>query len=250
MATHSVHAPLLRSQVVTHRGFQQQFPENSPLAIEQAILHGAGFVEIDVQLSADGVPILYHDDHLERLSGQAGTLTQYHFNALQTLPANEPARLGNRFPDVHISHLNALSRLLRQYPDVQAFVELKEEAVRDHGIPTCLNAIRDALGNALPRCTLISFDLNALREARAFGFRRLGPVLRQWSERHALADELDADIVFCNHKRIPPNETIHMDQCAVALYEIDTLSHAHTLLARGADMIETFCCATLLGTAT
>lgn len=243
-------APLLRSQVVAHRGYQHRFPENSPLAIEQAILHGAGFVEIDVQFSADGVPMLYHDDTLDRLSGQPGKLTQFYFSALQSLTAGEPARLGAQFSDVRISHLSELTRLLRQYPDVQAFVELKEEAVRDHGIPFCLNAIRDTLANTLPRCTLISFDLDALRAARALGFRRLGPVLRDWSARHALAKELEAEIVFCNHKRIPSNEPVGMEACKVALYEIDELALAHSLLARGADMIETFQCATLLGTTT
>ena len=240
--------PLAPHQVVAHRGDQRHCPENSPLAIEQAILQGAVHVEIDVQFSADGVPLLYHDDTLERLSGQPGKLSQFHFRALQTLTAGEPSRLGNRFAEVTISPLTELARLLRQYPQVQAYVELKEEAVRDYGAGFCLPRIREALADTFPRCTLISFDHEALREATGYGFRRLGPVLRDWSRRDEIADELEAEVVFCNYKRLPVEGKIGMDHCAVALYEIDELALAHQLLARGANLIETFCCGTLLGT--
>jgi len=50
-------------------------PENSIEAISAAI--GAGYgIEIDLQLSADGVPVVFHDYDLARLTGQSGPVAQ------------------------------------------------------------------------------------------------------------------------------------------------------------------------------
>jgi glycerophosphoryl diester phosphodiesterase len=240
--------PLPADRVLAHRGYQRHYPENSPLSIEQAILHGARFVEIDVQFSADGVPVLYHDDTLDRLSGQSGKLSQFHFNALKELTAGEPSRFGDTFHDTRIANLSELTRLLRQYPDVQACVELKEQAVWEFGAEFCLQSIRETLANTLPRCILISFHIDALRAARRFGFTRIAPILRDWDERHTLINELEAELVICSYQRIPEDAIIDIGNCKLAVYEIDDLSVAHALLARGVDFIETFACGELLGT--
>ncbi|HQQ63475.1 MAG TPA: glycerophosphodiester phosphodiesterase family protein [Pseudomonadales bacterium] len=232
--------------LIAHRGYQRLYPENSPLALEKAIACGARFVEIDVQFSADGIPLLYHDDTLERLSGRTGKLTQYHYRALQEMTAGEPARFGDSFADVKISGLAELTSILRRHPHVQAFVELKEEAVRDYGALQCLDVIHETLAPVIARCVLISFDLDALRMARQAGFRRLGPVLRDWNMRHAIASELEAEVIFINYKRIPLHDSLLMETCAVAVYEIDTPELAQQLLERGARYIETFAIGELL----
>jgi glycerophosphoryl diester phosphodiesterase len=51
-------------QVVAHRGFSGAFPENTRSAILGAIDVGADMVEIDVRLSSDGVPVIYHDKEI------------------------------------------------------------------------------------------------------------------------------------------------------------------------------------------
>ena len=45
--------------------------ENSPAAIRAAIAHGYG-IEIDLQLSADDVAMVFHDEDLDRLTGETG----------------------------------------------------------------------------------------------------------------------------------------------------------------------------------
>jgi glycerophosphoryl diester phosphodiesterase len=45
--------------------------ENSPTAIDRAVAAGYG-IEIDLQLSADGVPMVFHDDTLDRLTAATG----------------------------------------------------------------------------------------------------------------------------------------------------------------------------------
>lgn len=48
-----------------HRGCSCEYPENSIAAMEEGIRRGASYLEIDVQLTKDGVPVIYHDVHLE-----------------------------------------------------------------------------------------------------------------------------------------------------------------------------------------
>ena len=47
--------------------------ENSPAAIRRAVVAGYA-IEIDVQLSADGVAMVFHDDDLARLTGEPGAV--------------------------------------------------------------------------------------------------------------------------------------------------------------------------------
>ncbi|WP_284163862.1 glycerophosphodiester phosphodiesterase family protein [Frigidibacter sp. SD6-1] len=79
---------------ITHRAFHDRAarrPENSRAAIRAAIAAGYG-VEIDIQPSADGVPMVFHDYDLRRLTGQPGRvrgLTAAELGALPLLDADE-----------------------------------------------------------------------------------------------------------------------------------------------------------------
>ena len=60
--------------VIAHRGASWDEQENTLPAFERAIAVGADYVELDVQLSADGEPVVFHDLDLERLTPLAGPL--------------------------------------------------------------------------------------------------------------------------------------------------------------------------------
>lgn len=51
-------------QIVAHRGFSGRYPENTRIAIEGAIALGVDMVEIDVRLSRDRIPVIFHDAKL------------------------------------------------------------------------------------------------------------------------------------------------------------------------------------------
>jgi glycerophosphoryl diester phosphodiesterase len=63
---------------VAHRGLwtPDGAPENSLAAFQAACAHGYG-IELDVQLTADGEAVVFHDDRLERMTGQAGRLRDH-----------------------------------------------------------------------------------------------------------------------------------------------------------------------------
>jgi len=65
--------------VIAHRGSSMVAPENTLAAIEQSLIDGADYIEIDVRLARDQQVMLYHDRSLARLTGdnrEFGDLTR------------------------------------------------------------------------------------------------------------------------------------------------------------------------------
>ena len=58
------------------------FPENSYSAIKRAADYGYG-IEFDVHLTKDGIPVVFHDDTLNRICGVDGKIKDYTFEELQ-----------------------------------------------------------------------------------------------------------------------------------------------------------------------
>lgn len=61
---------------VAHRGASEQAPENTLKAFMLAREQGADLVELDVQLTADGVPVVLHDARLERTTALDGLVSE------------------------------------------------------------------------------------------------------------------------------------------------------------------------------
>ena len=73
--------------VLAHRGLHKnpEVPENSLPAFRAAVEAGYG-VELDVQLSSDGIPVVFHDQTLERVCGLPGSTRDYPMEKLATTP--------------------------------------------------------------------------------------------------------------------------------------------------------------------
>lgn len=79
--------------VIAHRGARAYAPENTLPAFRKAAELGAAMVELDVQLTADGLPVVLHDDTLERCSNVTAAFpgrTDYRVQSFQ-LPAASAA---------------------------------------------------------------------------------------------------------------------------------------------------------------
>ena len=73
--------------VCAHRGASASAPENTLAALRLAIDQGADIAEIDVQLSADGHPVLFHDDRLGRTAPGTGRIGDFPLAELRTRDA-------------------------------------------------------------------------------------------------------------------------------------------------------------------
>jgi glycerophosphoryl diester phosphodiesterase len=71
--------------VIAHRGASAYAPENTMPAFELAVQQGADMLELDVQRSADGVLVIFHDDTTERWDGQPRLATACTLAELQAL---------------------------------------------------------------------------------------------------------------------------------------------------------------------
>ena len=58
--------------VIAHRGSSAEAPENTLPAFEAAVRRGADAVELDVRLTADGAPVVIHDETLDRTTDRTG----------------------------------------------------------------------------------------------------------------------------------------------------------------------------------
>ncbi len=232
-------APPLDPLIVAHRGDAGRYPENTLPAIESAVQAGIRHIEFDIQLTADGVPVLFHDDRLERTTGAAGRITQTAFADLREIAAGEPARFGDRFAAVRVPALAAVIERLVAWPDVRLFVEIKQESLDVFGIgPTIARIWRD-IGPRREQCVLISYNADALREASRLGAHAIGWVLTRCDQRERAAARLLApDYLFCNQRKLPRGRVWHGPWRWV-IYEITEAAVARRLAARGVDMIET-----------
>jgi glycerophosphoryl diester phosphodiesterase len=79
--------PNLNLQMNAHRGGGLYAPENTLASIEAAIARGAAWVELDVRYTADGVPVLFHDEVVDRTTDASGPLENHTLTELQALDA-------------------------------------------------------------------------------------------------------------------------------------------------------------------
>lgn len=76
---------LFKKVYFAHRGLHDNAtdaPENSMEAFRKAVDAGFG-IELDVHVTADGVPVIFHDFNLERICGAAGVIEEYTYEELQ-----------------------------------------------------------------------------------------------------------------------------------------------------------------------
>uniref|UniRef100_A0A673J035 Glycerophosphodiester phosphodiesterase 1-like n=1 Tax=Sinocyclocheilus rhinocerous TaxID=307959 RepID=A0A673J035_9TELE len=103
---------------VAHRGGGHDAPENTIAAIRAASENGATGVELDLEFTADGVPILMHDDTVDRTTNGSGPLSKLLFSELRKLDAAAK----HRFKILMLSCIccpqvaAALKELFQKYP--------------------------------------------------------------------------------------------------------------------------------------
>ena len=79
--------PLKIPKVIGHRGAKAYAPENTLESIETAASLGVAWVELDVKLTRDNVPIIFHDETLERTTNGSGAVAQTDYEDIRQLEA-------------------------------------------------------------------------------------------------------------------------------------------------------------------
>lgn len=237
--------------LIAHRGYAARYPENTLPALQAAVDAGARWLEFDVQLSADRVPVLLHDTTLERTAGRAGAVFELTAQQLSAVAVSEPARFGGRFSGVTIPMLADVVAWLGTWPQVQAFVEIKAESIQRFGGDAVHAAVMRALEPVRDRCVLISYDDAFLSSVRQKSSMRIGWVAAEWNVDYAhRARTLAPEFLFTNHTRLPPApQPLWQGPWEWAVYEVTDTSLALALAARGIAFVESMAIGELLADA-
>jgi glycerophosphoryl diester phosphodiesterase len=149
-------------EIIAHRGFSAIAPENTLFSFEQAIARGASSIEFDIQLSADSVPVIFHDATLDRITGASGKVRDKNLSQLQTLDAGK--WFSDEFSSQKIPTLKAALSILRKvdkflYFDVKPHCEWSDSEVANF-----VNTLNEA--GITEKCVITSFNDKFLEQVR------------------------------------------------------------------------------------
>ncbi|WP_206930697.1 glycerophosphodiester phosphodiesterase [Roseococcus thiosulfatophilus] len=149
-------------EIASHRGGAFIWPENSLLAIREALKWSAEQVELDVHASADGEPVVMHDATLDRTTDGQGPVVAQSWEALAQLRIRGTG--GETIP--HLSHA---ARLIQEGGQVLR-LEVKADAQgRPYpGLVARCAAVVDQHGMRA-RTVFMSFEAASVAEAAALG---------------------------------------------------------------------------------
>lgn len=105
--------PLKIPKVIGHRGAKAYAPENTLASIETAASIGVEWVELDVKLTKDGVPIIFHDEELDRTTNGTGLVAETNYEDLRDLDAG--SWFGDSFASVRIPTLEEAVDILLKH---------------------------------------------------------------------------------------------------------------------------------------
>jgi glycerophosphoryl diester phosphodiesterase len=152
-------------RIIAHRGGGLLAPENTLAALRHARNLGFEGVEFDVKLSADDVPVLFHDDTLDRTTDGSGPVADILFDVITQLDAG--SWFGNEFAGEPVPAFAAASALCKE-AGLWANIEIKPCPGREQVTGRIVARMAKLLwsGAALPPL-LSSFSTDALAAALA-----------------------------------------------------------------------------------
>jgi glycerophosphoryl diester phosphodiesterase len=147
-------------EIIAHRGYSARAPENTLASMDRAIAAGADAVEWDVHLTADGTPVVIHDDTLQRTSDGRGRVRDHTLEQLRALDFG--GWFGREFAGERIPTL--AEALERTRGRVRVYCEIKQGADTDE-VDRIFDLVRDA--DRVGDVVFISFDWQTLARIHA-----------------------------------------------------------------------------------
>lgn len=204
--------------IIGHRGVAAEELENSLESLRLAVTQKADMIELDVQLTADGRLVAFHDWDLERLAGGPEVVEESPY-----------ARLVDRFP-----RISTLPEIFAGLPDAMPLnVELKRRRADPRAL---VKALGDALGDR-DRILLSSFDWQLLDAvAEALPERPLAPIGDgSAAELLGAAERLGAWSVHCHQRLAEPGllAAAAAAERPVLAYTVNDVATARRLIESG-----------------
>lgn len=113
--------------VIAHRGASAYYPENTMAAFRGAIEMDAEMIELDVMLSSDGIPVVFHDAQLNEHTDGSGSVADYTLRQLKQFDAG--GWFDPKFSDQRIPTLEEVLKFAQG--KIALNIEIKSESVTD-----------------------------------------------------------------------------------------------------------------------
>lgn len=118
-----------RPLIMAHRGESGKIPENTILALEAAVKIGVDVLESDIRFTKDDVPILFHDEDLNRITGESEEVRKKTLDELLQLDLghNFSSDGGQTFPFRGRGlRIVTLEEALNRFPDIILNLDIKD----------------------------------------------------------------------------------------------------------------------------
>jgi glycerophosphoryl diester phosphodiesterase len=237
-----------RIQRIAHRGASARAPENTLAAFEEAVRLGVDAIELDVHLSADGVPVVIHDGSVDRTTDGHGPVAAFTVGALQALDAGSwfaPRFRAERIPSLAQALECARGRcgliIEIKEPEQRRRARGGRDRTAEEGIGRLVDGVARVVTRNPSRDLIVisSFSAAALIRVRAAMPRaRLG-LLASRSARGALALHREVGLHgFHPHLRLATRRRIlaaHRLGLDVIVWPVNDRGRMRRLVALGAD---------------
>jgi glycerophosphoryl diester phosphodiesterase len=229
-----------RLLIIAHRGNSSVAPENTLPAFQSALDANADLVELDYYHSADGIPIVIHDESLDRTTNSEGIFGRQGFKVggfsiaeLQNLDAGfwfDARFAGNKLPTLSQSldliQSKSVTLIERKGGDAQTLVRLLEEK------------------GLLDRVVVQAFDWKFVTACRKLSPQLALATLHGKPATEELirnAANTGANVIVWDHEKITPEQIglIHQLGKKAWVYTVDKTQRAEQLMAAGIDGIIT-----------
>lgn len=230
---------MLKPIFIAHRGYASAFPENTLIALDAARQAGATFVEVDIQLSSDQIPVLFHDRDLQRLCQQTGAIHDYTFAQLEKFNVTDAEKFSDHYANNEITSLHEFIDYLKEHSELNAFIELKRSMIESFGEDVVLDVILPLFDGMKEQVSFISYNQSILKRIHDTTDYATGIVVDEWAEYNKQAG-WQSEWVFCSAEGLPNDNAELEINSKIAVFEVGTVELANKLLNKGICYLETF----------
>ncbi|MEE9446032.1 MAG: glycerophosphodiester phosphodiesterase family protein [Cocleimonas sp.] len=220
------------NRLVAHRGDNTHYPENSLAGIESALMAGSVNIEFDIQMNLDGSLIVIHDTDFRRTSNDHSSVFATTNIKLKKISVHEPQRFSEIHMPTPVPFLSDVMNLIKRYPKATAFIELKEQSIKQWGLNKVMKALALVLVDHQAQSILISFSYDAIKFAKEKCKIRTGMVLNHYNKAtRKIAQQLTPDFLICSYELIT-EEPLWKGDWQWVIYVINDITEAKSLLKR------------------
>lgn len=220
--------------VIGHRGAAARAPENTLAGLRRAKELGCEWVEFDVRLTLDGVPVLCHDPRLERTTDGFGPISSLRLSTVRECDAGSwfaPAFAGERIPTLEEALL-----LCAEF-ELGANIEIKADRGGEYATAAAVATTLERVGDRCPIVLVSSFQPPALAAFRGFAPQVPRGILFRlipWGW-EAVAAALGCRVIGADHRRLRPRriKAIRAAGYELAAYTVNDPVRARRLFDLG-----------------